>query len=102
MKQVPAISLAYEAAKFDTMKRRPCNAQIDKLVNDNGFTDFHVLWSNRYDASFSWFLHLFCDYGAENGLWPKYLFDLLKRWDSKAINDLLDSFGHGLMNIENN
>ena len=37
MKQVPAISLAYEAAKFDTMKRRPCNAQIDKLVNDNGF-----------------------------------------------------------------
>ena len=31
---------------------------------------------------------------AENGLWPKYLFDLRKRWDSKAINDLLDSFGH--------
>jgi sodium/potassium-transporting ATPase subunit alpha len=30
---------------------------------------------------------------AENGFWPMYLFDLRKRWDSKAINDLPDSYG---------
>jgi sodium/potassium-transporting ATPase subunit alpha len=30
---------------------------------------------------------------AENGFWPMYLFDLRKRWDSKAINDLQDSYG---------
>ena len=34
MKQVPAISLAYEEAESDIMKRRPRNAQTDKLVND--------------------------------------------------------------------
>jgi sodium/potassium-transporting ATPase subunit alpha len=30
---------------------------------------------------------------AENGFWPKYLFGLRKQWDSKAINDLPDSYG---------
>lgn len=30
---------------------------------------------------------------AENGFWPMYLIDLRKRWDSKAINDLPDSYG---------
>jgi sodium/potassium-transporting ATPase subunit alpha len=33
-KQVPAISLAYEKAESDIMKRRPRNPQTDKLVND--------------------------------------------------------------------
>lgn len=32
--QVPAISLAYEAAESDIMKRQPRNAQTDKLVNE--------------------------------------------------------------------
>ena len=31
--QVPAISLAYEPAESDIMKRQPRNAQTDKLVN---------------------------------------------------------------------
>ncbi len=30
---------------------------------------------------------------AENGFWPKYLFGIRKQWDSKAINDLPDSYG---------
>ena len=30
---------------------------------------------------------------AENGFWPRYLFGLRKLWDSKAINDLPDSYG---------
>lgn len=32
--QVPAISLAYEAAESDIMKRQPRNPQTDKLVNE--------------------------------------------------------------------
>lgn len=32
--QVPAISLAYEAAESDIMKRQPRNSQTDKLVNE--------------------------------------------------------------------
>lgn len=32
--QVPAISLAYEAAESDIMKRQPRNPQRDKLVNE--------------------------------------------------------------------
>ena len=32
--QVPAISLAYESAESDLMKRAPRNPKTDKLVND--------------------------------------------------------------------
>lgn len=32
--QVPAISLAYEAAEADIMKRQPRNPKQDKLVNN--------------------------------------------------------------------
>lgn len=32
--QVPAISLAYEAAESDIMKRQPRNPRVDKLVNE--------------------------------------------------------------------
>lgn len=39
-------------------------------------------------AFFSYFVIM-----AENGFWPYYLVDLRKRWDSKAINDLPDSYG---------
>lgn len=30
---------------------------------------------------------------AENGFLPHYLFGIRKYWDSKAINDLTDSYG---------
>lgn len=33
-RQVPAISLAYEAAESDIMKRQPRNPFRDKLVNE--------------------------------------------------------------------
>ncbi len=32
--KVPAISLAYEAAESDIMKRQPRNPRTDKLVNE--------------------------------------------------------------------
>jgi hypothetical protein len=30
---------------------------------------------------------------AENGFLPMYLFGIRKMWDSKAVNDLTDSYG---------
>merc|ERR1719300_2217679 len=30
---------------------------------------------------------------AENGFWPSHLFGLRRAWDSKAVNDLKDSYG---------
>jgi sodium/potassium-transporting ATPase subunit alpha len=37
---------------------------------------------------------------AENGFWPKYLFGIRRQWDSKAINDLQDSYGQEWVNIK--
>ena len=57
--RVPAISLAYEVAKFDTMKSRPCNAQIDKLVNDNGFVFPYCNFSKQNRNVMKYFLDWF-------------------------------------------
>lgn len=53
--KVPAISLAYEAAESDIMKRQPRNPKTDKLVNER-------LISIAYgqigeDAVILWFLN---------------------------------------------
>lgn len=40
---------------------------------------------------------------AENGFLPLYLFGIRKQWDSKAINDLTDSYGQEwVSNIKEN
>nr|CAH0110867.1 unnamed protein product [Daphnia galeata] len=87
---VPAISLAYEEAESDIMKRRPRNAQTDKLVNDRliSMSYGQIGMMQALAGFFTYFVIM-----AENGFWPMYLFDLRKRWDSKAINDLPDSYG---------
>jgi hypothetical protein len=35
---------------------------------------------------------------AENGFLPKELFGIRKQWDSKAVNDLTDSYGQEWVN----
>lgn len=30
---------------------------------------------------------------AENGFWPYHLFGIRRQWDSRAVNDLIDSYG---------
>lgn len=42
-KQVPAISLAYEIAEADIMKRPPRDPFNDKLVNQRFFSTFSIL-----------------------------------------------------------
>ncbi|XP_046640615.1 sodium/potassium-transporting ATPase subunit alpha-B-like [Daphnia pulicaria] len=87
---VPAISLAYEKAESDIMKRRPRNPQTDKLVNDRLISmAYGQIGMMQASAGFFTYFVIM----AENGFWPKYLFGLRKQWDSKAINDLPDSYG---------
>jgi sodium/potassium-transporting ATPase subunit alpha len=90
---VPAISLAYEKAESDIMKRKPRDPIRDKLVNQR-------LISMAYgqigfiQASAGFFVYLIIM--AENGFWPSRLLGLRKSWDSKSVNDLEDSYGQGV------
>jgi sodium/potassium-transporting ATPase subunit alpha len=87
---VPAISLAYEKAESDIMKRKPRDPLRDKLVNQR-------LISMAYgqigfmQASAGFFVYLVIM--AENGFWPSRLLGIRKAWDSKSVNDLEDSYG---------
>ncbi|KAK7595052.1 hypothetical protein V9T40_001485 [Parthenolecanium corni] len=87
---MPAISLAYEAPESDIMKRQPRDPRKDNLVN-------HRLISMAYgqigfiQAAAGFFVYFVIM--AENGFLPGKLFGIRKQWDSKAINDLSDSYG---------
>ncbi|XP_015683861.1 sodium/potassium-transporting ATPase subunit alpha-3 [Protobothrops mucrosquamatus] len=70
---VPAISLAYEAAESDIMKRQPRNPRTDKLVNER-------LISMAYGQ-------------IENGFLPSVLVGIRLNWDDRSVNDLEDSYG---------
>lgn len=87
---VPAISLAYEKAETDIMKRRPRDPFRDKLVNDRLISiSYGQIGMMQATAGFFTYFVIM----AENGFWPKYLFGLRRRWDSRAVNDLEDSYG---------
>jgi len=87
---VPAISLAYEEAESDIMKRQPRNPFTDKLVNERLISMAYgqIGMIQALAGFFTYFVIL-----AENGFLPPDLFGLRERWDSKAVNDLEDSYG---------
>jgi sodium/potassium-transporting ATPase subunit alpha len=87
---VPAISLAYETAESDIMKRMPRDPLHDKLVNDRliGIAYGQIGMIQACAGFFTYFVIM-----AENGFWPKYLFGLRRAWDSKSVTDLEDSYG---------
>ncbi|CRK94927.1 CLUMA_CG008418, isoform A [Clunio marinus] len=87
---VPAISLAYEAAESDIMKRQPRNPYNDKLVNER-LISMAYGQIGMIQAAAGFFVYFVIM--AENGFLPKKLFGIRKQWDSKAINDLEDSYG---------
>ena len=86
---VPAISLAYEKAECDIMRRQPRNPFTDKLVGGQ-------LISHAYgqigmiQAAAGFFVYFVIM--AENGFLPSKLFGLRRSWDSVGINDLEDSY----------
>ncbi|GIY16383.1 hypothetical protein CEXT_602781 [Caerostris extrusa] len=87
---VPAISLAYEAAESDIMKRQPRNPKKDKLVNERLISMAYgqIGFMQAAAGFFVYFVIM-----AENGFMPSTLLGLRSRWDSKSVNDLQDSFG---------
>merc|ERR1712080_458137 len=87
---VPAISMAYEEAESDIMKRMPRNPFTDKLVNERLISMAYGM-IGMIQASAGFFVYLVIL--AENGFWPKLLLGILSFWVSKAVNDLEDSYG---------
>ncbi|XP_045105773.1 sodium/potassium-transporting ATPase subunit alpha-like isoform X1 [Portunus trituberculatus] len=87
---VPAISLAYEEAESDIMKRQPRNPFTDKLVNERLISmAYGQIGMIQALAGF----YVYFVIMAENGFLPPILFGIREQWDSKAINDLEDYYG---------
>uniref|UniRef100_A0A671V554 Sodium/potassium-transporting ATPase subunit alpha n=1 Tax=Sparus aurata TaxID=8175 RepID=A0A671V554_SPAAU len=87
---VPAISLAYEAAESDIMKRQPRNPKTDKLVNERLISMAYgqIGMIQALGGFFTYFVIL-----AENGFPPWFLLGIRINWDDREVNDLEDSFG---------
>uniref|UniRef100_A0A7N8YAJ9 Sodium/potassium-transporting ATPase subunit alpha n=1 Tax=Mastacembelus armatus TaxID=205130 RepID=A0A7N8YAJ9_9TELE len=87
---IPAISLAYETAESDIMKRQPRNAKTDKLVNERLISVSYgqIGMMQAVGGFFTYFVIL-----AENGFLPMDLLGIRVLWDDKYINDLEDSYG---------
>ncbi|KRX13120.1 Sodium/potassium-transporting ATPase subunit alpha, partial [Trichinella nelsoni] len=86
----PAISLAYEEAESDIMKRKPRDPKRDKLVNERLISLAYGMIGMIQAAAgfFAYFVIM-----GENGFLPNRLLGLREQWDSKAVNDLEDSYG---------
>uniref|UniRef100_A0A915E708 Cation-transporting P-type ATPase C-terminal domain-containing protein n=1 Tax=Ditylenchus dipsaci TaxID=166011 RepID=A0A915E708_9BILA len=87
---VPAISLAYEKAESDIMKRKPRDPVRDKLVNSR-LISLAYLQIGMIQASAGFFTYFWIM--ADNGFMPLDLYQLRSEWDSMAINNVLDSYG---------
>ncbi|KAJ8268539.1 hypothetical protein COCON_G00137110 [Conger conger] len=87
---VPAISLAYETAESDIMKRQPRNPHTDKLVNERLISMAYgqIGMIQALGGFFTYFVIL-----AENGFLPSRLVGIRLDWDDRNKNDLEDSYG---------
>ena len=87
---LPAISLAYEKAEADIMKRKPRDPKRDRLVNSRliSLTYGQIGVMQACSGFFAYFIIM-----AENGFLPNTLLGIRKAWDSKGINDLEDAYG---------
>ncbi|XP_545754.3 sodium/potassium-transporting ATPase subunit alpha-4 isoform X1 [Canis lupus familiaris] len=87
---VPAISLAYESAESDIMKRAPRNPKNDNLVNNRliGMAYGQIGMIQALAGFFTYFVIL-----AENGFKPIDLLGIRLNWEDRFFNDLEDSYG---------
>ncbi|XP_006989155.1 sodium/potassium-transporting ATPase subunit alpha-1 [Peromyscus maniculatus bairdii] len=87
---VPAISLAYEQAESDIMKRQPRNPKTDKLVNERLISMAYgqIGMIQALGGFFTYFVIL-----AENGFLPFHLLGIRETWDDRWVNDVEDSYG---------
>ncbi|XP_076144053.1 sodium/potassium-transporting ATPase subunit alpha-1-like isoform X1 [Alosa pseudoharengus] len=87
---VPAISLAYEKAESDIMKRQPRDPVADKLVNERLISVAYgqIGMIQAVGGFFTYLVIL-----AENGFLPMDLFGIRVSWEDKYNNELEDSYG---------
>ncbi|XP_038657956.1 sodium/potassium-transporting ATPase subunit alpha [Scyliorhinus canicula] len=87
---VPAISLAYEQAESDIMKREPRNPKTDKLVNERLISMAYgqIGMIQALGGFFTYFVIL-----AENGFLPGDLLGKRVKWDDRWLSDVEDSYG---------
>uniref|UniRef100_A0A674P1M9 Sodium/potassium-transporting ATPase subunit alpha n=1 Tax=Takifugu rubripes TaxID=31033 RepID=A0A674P1M9_TAKRU len=87
---VPAISLAYETAESDIMKREPRNPKSDKLVNERLISMAYgqIGMIQALAGFFTYFVIM-----TENGFLPRTLLGIRVNWDHRDVNDLEDSYG---------
>merc|ERR1712088_1233744 len=84
------VTMAYEFAESDIMKRQPRNPFTDKLVNERLISmAYGQIGMIQASAGFFVYFVIMC----ENGFWPSKLLGLRRAWDSQAVNDLEDSYG---------
>lgn len=87
---VPAISLAYEKAENDIMKRQPRDPIKDKLVNERlismAYGQIGMIQASA--GFFTYFVIM-----GENGFWYNRMLGIRMEWDSRGVNDLEDSYG---------
>merc|ERR1711990_42143 len=87
---VPAISLAYEKAETDIMKRKPRDPIHDKLVNERLISIAYgqIGMMQATAGFFTYFVIM-----AENGFRPLALLGLREEWDNPDIDFVVDSYG---------
>nr|XP_002737354.1 PREDICTED: sodium/potassium-transporting ATPase subunit alpha-1 isoform X1 [Saccoglossus kowalevskii] len=87
---VPAISLAYEEAESDIMKRKPRDPKGDKLVNQRliSMSYGQIGMIQASGGFFTYFVIM-----TENGFLPSRLFGIRADWDDREQNSLHDAYG---------
>merc|ERR1712142_893264 len=87
---LPAISLAYEQAESDIMKRNPRNKFTDKLVNERLISmAYGQIGMIQALAGFVCYFVIL----MQNGFLPEDLLGLRVPWDDKLNENLVDSYG---------
>jgi len=87
---LPAISLAYEEAETDIMKRAPRDSQRDKLVNERLISmAYGQIGMLQALAGFIIYFVIL----MENGFLPSRLYGIRKEWDDRGNNAVEDSYG---------
>jgi len=86
----PAISLAYEKAESDIMKRKPRDPLADRLVNER-LISVSYGQIGMIQASAGFFVYFVIM--AENGFRPSRLIGIRKDWDDASYQTVEDSYG---------
>ncbi|XP_033096761.1 sodium/potassium-transporting ATPase subunit alpha-3-like isoform X1 [Anneissia japonica] len=86
----PAISLAYEEAESDIMKRQPRDSEKDKLVNERLISvSYGQIGMIQASAGFFTYFVIM----GENGFLPNRLVGLRSQWDDVTNHSVEDSYG---------